>query len=322
VRSIPCVPILLGTAALLSAGPAHAAYVGSGSDPVGDPADGAAAHDIVAFGAAYRPAEGALIGVVRLAADGAGANDHVRIHLMVGRRTPDGCAGYPAVGFRSYPSGGGALTRWMRFAQLGDPEPEDGFGRQQSSDGGRTWRFEVAERSLAGLTIDCAVAWTHHDESTAAFIDSTKEITLRAQPELVAELGKLPATQRAGQRRKVRVVLRNPGHAKTGRIRLSVAKARGLSARHAKTVAPLKPGAKRTVTLTTSLTSRAKSTTRLRVTATAGDLRSRVDGQLRLAGSAGGSGGSGGGDRPSQLCNRWMPDLSGETGGSLVLLPC
>jgi hypothetical protein len=325
VPPIPRFPLLLGPAvvALLAvATPAPAAYVGAGSDPQGDAPDGNPAHDIVAFGASYRPADGALVGVVRLAADGAGADGHVRIQLMAGRRTPAGCVGYPSVGFRSYPSGGGALVRWVRFAQAGDPRPKDGFGRQQASDGGRTWRFEVTDRTLAGLQLDCALAWTHHDQSADAFVDTSREVTLRAQPELTATLGTLPASQRVGQRRTVRVTLRNPGHAKTGRIRLSVGKARGLAVRHAKTVAALKPGAKRTVTLTTTLTSRAKATTRLRVTASAGDLRTRIDGQLRRASRSSGSGSGSGSPRPPQLCNRWLPDITGNSGGSLTLVPC
>lgn len=322
MRSIPCLSVLLGSVALLAvAAPAHAAYVGTAGDPSGDATDGNPAHDIVGFGASYGPADGRLVGVLRLAGPATGASDRVRAHVMVGLRTPSGCNGYPAVGFQAYPSAAGPLARWIRFASAGDPRPEDGYGRQEVLDGGRTLRFEVSDEDVAGLRLDCAIAWTTDEGAPEVPVDTTTATTLRAQPELVAETGKAPAPQRVGQRRKVRIVLRNPGHAKTGRIRLSVAKARGLSVRHPRTVAALKPGARRTVTVTTTLTGPAKATTRLRVTATAGSLRARVDGQLRRAGSKGGSGG-GDGTRPPQLCNRWMPDLSGETGGSLVLLPC
>lgn len=323
MRPIPRLPALIGSAVamLLAAGaPAHAAYVGTGGDPTGDATDGNPAHDIVGFGASYGPADGSLVGVLRLAGRAGGANEYVRAHVMVGFRTPSGCNGFPAVGLQTYPSAEGALVRWVRFGAADDPRPKDGFGRQQVLDGGHTLRFEVSDTDVAGLKADCAVAWTVNEQTPGVLVDTASATVLRAQPELVAEAGKMPPSQRVGQRRKVRVVLRNPGHAKTGRIRLSVAKARGLSVQHPKTIASLKPGAKRTVTLTTSLTSSAKASTRLRVTASAGDLRARVDGRLRRAGTSGGSGS--GQPTPPQTCNRWMPDLSGETGGSLVLVPC
>ncbi len=328
MRAIPRFLVLLGSAVALllaAVAPAQAAYAGTGSDPAGDATDGNPAHDIVGFGASYGPADGTLVGLVRLAGSAAAASNDARVHVMAGHRTPGGCVGYPAVGFRAYLTVDSGSARWLRFAVPLDPRPEDGFARREDTDGRRTLRFEITDKRIAKLRIDCAMAWTTDDKAPDVPLDMTAPVGLRAQPELVTELGRLPASQRVGQRRTVRVVLRNPGHKSTGRIRLSVANARGLSVQHPRTVASLKPGARRTVTLTTSLTRRAKPTTRLRVTATAGDLRARVDGQLRRGSesSRGGSGSGGSGTNPPpRLCNRWMPDISGNTGGSLVLVPC
>jgi hypothetical protein len=102
-----------------------------------------------------------------------------------------------------------------------------------------------------------------------------------------------------------------------------VAGARGLRVSPStRTLAPLAAGRTRTATLRVRLSTRARASTRLRVTATAGDQRVRTEGRIRLLRPSSGGGGGGGGSTPPRTCNRWMPDISGETGGSLVLVPC
>ncbi len=327
MRSIPrsfLLPVVAGALALGAVTPAAASYAGSGTDPKGDATDGSAAHDIVGFGALHSPGSGTLTGVVQLAGTSADGGDGVLAHISAARRTPAGCPAYPAIGLASFIRTGGPSVRWGWMAgatpSSGD---DDGFGRRETLENGRLLRFEVSDDRLKGGRFDCVFAWTSHTRTPDAQIDVTAVKPMTAQAELTATLRGVPKRQKAGQRRTVRLVLRNRGHARTGKIRISVGKRRGLSVRHARTVSSLKPGAQRTIRVTTSLTSKAKSTTPLRVTVSAGSLKTRVDGELRRTGASGGSGsGSGGGSDTPQLCNRWLPDITGESGGSLTLVPC
>lgn len=324
MRSIPRSFLLLvvaGALVLGTATPAVAGYAGSGTDPAGDATDGNPAHDIVGFGASHSPGAGTLTGVIQLRGTSADGGDGVLAHISAARRTPAGCPAYPAIGLASFIRTGGPSVRWGWMAgatpSSGD---DDGYGRRETLEKGRVLRFEVSDDRLKGGRFDCVFAWTSHTRTPDAQIDVTAVKPMTAQAELAPTLRGVPKSQKVGQRRTVRLVIRNPGHARTGKIRISVGKQRGLSVRHARTVASLKPGAQRTVRLTASLTSRAKSTTPLRVTVSAGTTKTRVDAELRRAGTSGGS--AGGGSHTPQLCNRWLPDITGESGGSLTLVPC
>lgn len=314
-------PVVVGALALGTATPAAASYAGSGTDPSGDATDGNPAHDIVGFGASHSPGSGTLTGVIQLAASSRGGGDGVQAHVSAARRTPAGCPAYPAIGLASFIATGGPSVRWTWLADATPSSAdEDGFGRRETLDNGRVLRFEVSDHRLRQARFDCVLAWTTHQRSADAPIDLTSVAPLTAQPELAASLRNVPKSQKPGQRRTVRLVIRNPGHARTSKIRIRVSRQRGLSVRHARTAATLKPGAQRTIRLTASLSPRAKPTTPLRVTVSAGTAKTRVDGELRRAGTSGGSGG--GGSRTPRLCNRWLPDITGESGGSLTLVPC
>jgi hypothetical protein len=316
-------PLLLGAtalAALVFAAPGQASFAGSATDPEGDATDGHAAHDIVGFGALHSPGSGTLTGVIQLAGASADGGDSVQAGISVARRTPDGCPAYPAVGLASVIRTGGPSVRWSWMAGAApSSSDDDGYGRRETLENGRLLRFEVSDDRLKEGRFDCVLAWTNHSRTPETQIDVTSVTPMTAQAELTATLRGVPKRQKAGQRRTVRLVLHNPGHARTGKIRISVGKQRGLSVRHARTVSPLGPGARRSVRVTTSLSPRSTSpTTTLRVTASAGSLKTRAEGVLRRTGSAGGSGGS----HTPQLCNRWLPDITGNSGGSLTLVPC
>lgn len=306
-------------AALALVAPASASYAGTGQDPSGDATDGNPAHDIVGFGALHSPSAGTVTGVIQLAGPSSGAGDGVRAHVSVARRTAAGCPAYPTLGLASVIATGGRSATWTWIAEAtpssGD---DDGYGRRETLEKGRLLRFEVIDDRLRQGRFDCVLAWTTH-RSADAPIDLAMPVPMAAQPELAATLRGVPSRQRTGQRRTVRLVIRNSGHARTGKIRIRVGGQRGLSVRHARTVASLKPGAQRTVRITTRLTSRAKATTPLRVTVSSGKVSTRVDDELRRAGT---SSGSGGGSHTPRLCNRWLPDITGESGGSLTLIPC
>ena len=144
---------------------------------------------------------------------------------------------------------------------------------------------------------------------------------LRALPGLDAKLGNLPKALAPGATRAIRVTLRNPGDAPTGRIRIGVAGARGLTVKMARAVPSLRPGGTRVVNMRVTLARGAKAVTKLRVTALANDgLRAQATGDLNLrtpsrpgAGSGGGTGGSSG----PKLCYRytWLPPYG-------ALMPC
>lgn len=118
--------------------------------------------------------------------------------------------------------------------------------------------------------------------------------------------------------RKIRVTVSNPGDAPTGRVRLAVGKARGMTVRMPRRVASFRPGARRTVALQVTLNRRARTHTTLKVTATAKNkLRASIEDELYLSKASrkppsSGGGGGGGGDTGSKLCFRytWLPPYS------------
>jgi hypothetical protein len=316
-------PVAVAVAALLlgvAATPAGATHVGVGEDPAGDAASPHPAHDITGAALAYDRRRGALVGSVRLRGVATAATEGV-LTLFAGRRTATGCDGYPAQGLSTFTAS--FRASWHVFPAPGE-HVGGGVDRAEKS-GERTTvqRMEATDRRLAGGTPDCAIATLTQPGDASVVLDTTGPIALRPVPVLGAALRGVPSRLRPGRTARVRVLVTNAGDAPTGRIRLRVAGARGLRVSPStRTLAPLAAGRTRTATLRVRLSTRARASTRLRVTATAGDQRVRTEGRIRLLRPSSGGGGGGGGSTPPRTCNRWMPDISGETGGSLVLVPC
>ncbi len=288
----------------LPAASAQATYVASGSDPANDAASPHPGHDIVGVALVHDPRTGQMRAQVRLRGTPTSDVD-ADLNVFAGRRTATGCNGFPAIGFSTLDT-----ARSTRAVRLTGPEAAPmTFAARKQGGGEAVQEFETVLQTFRGITPNCVIARTAQWNDTSVVYDTAGPYTLRAAPGLQVELGKTPSTMRPGQTRTIRAVLRNPGHARTGRIRLSVGRAQGLSVQHARTVSSIAGGKRRTVSLRVTLSSRAKTSTTLKLRATApkklaADAEARL--YLRKPSSGGGSGGSG---NPTKLCYRytWYP---------------
>lgn len=307
--------VLFALAVGLAAAPsASANFVALGQDPAGDAADPDPGRDIVKVGLSYNRRTGHLRGGVKL--NGTPNGDApANLTLFAGRRTASGCNGYPAIGFGTQTDLRGA--DWVLLRSSG-ASPVAGSAVKLYDAAAE--EYEATARSLAGKRPNCVIAQLNEPGNSAVVYDVAGPFNLRALPELELRLGKLPSKMRPGRTRKVRAILRNPGDAPTGRVRLAVSRARGMKVRMSRRVAPLGAGARRKVQLRVTLSRRARTSTKLRLTATSGNgLRARDQGRLFLQkkrrakpGKGGSSNGSG-----SKLCYRytWLPPYS-------TLVPC
>jgi len=294
---------------------ASANFVALGQDPAGDAADPDPGRDIVKVGLSYDRRSGHLRGGVML--DGTPTSEAAaNLTVFAGRRTATGCNGYPAIGFGTQTDLRGA--DWVLLSSSGSA-PVTGSAVKLYEAAAE--EYEATARPLAGKRPDCVIAQLNEPGNGAVVYDVAGPYRLRGLPELEARLGKLPPKMRPGRARKVRVVLRNPGDAPTGKVRLKVTRAKGMKVRLPRRVAGLRPGATRKVRLEVTLSRRARTYTNLRLTATAKNgLRARDRGRLYLRKPSrkpsGGGGGSGGGSG-SKLCYRytWLPPYS-------TLVPC
>ncbi|MDO8188769.1 hypothetical protein Q5424_19940 [Conexibacter sp. JD483] len=300
---------------LIPAG-AQAAFVATGSDPAGDqPVPG---RDLVGAGVGYDRRSGELVAAVALRGDPVAAPGFLSV--LVARRTAGGCDGSPAAGFGSFTDEFDAL--WHRFASPTTVTAQGESGKR----GGATARqqFTVTDRRLAGLRVDCAIVMLSEPGRPELVHDTIGPLPLRALPGLALGLG-APRRVRSGRGFTVKATVTNPGDAPTGRVVLRLAKARGMSAApRTVTVRSIRPGGRATVSIRIRLSERADTATDLRVSARAGRLA--VVGErtvlVRKPRRDPPSGGGGGGTGGSRTCVRWIPDYSGESGGSLGLVPC
>ncbi|MGX6447997.1 COG1470 family protein [Patulibacter sp. S7RM1-6] len=319
-RAARLVPLLVAvTVGLLAAPAAQAAFVGEATDPAGDAAAPEGARDIVAAGVGYDRTTGRIKAAVALREVPYSAS-RAALVAYAGRRTPSGCDRGPTVGLTA--STIGFTGTWLRFdtpgvvAARGEADKQGGSTRVQE--------VEAVSRRLAGLTPDCAVVSLVHPDGPQVLFD-TLTFSLRPLPSLGVRLSGLPRTVRSGRRHTLRIRLSNPGDAPTGRIRVRLGALRGMTAKRAHVVPSLKAGAARTVRVRVTFSARARTGNDLAVTATAGELRAKAERRvsvLRPTRPGGGSGGGGGGGGTPAVCTQFFPDLSGDTGGSLGMVPC
>lgn len=121
---------------------------------------------------------------------------------------------------------------------------------------------------------------------------------------------------------KVTVTNTGDGPARGGKLRLG--RERGLrTTPQIRSLGTISAGRSKTVRVRVRLVGGARATTDLSISAIAGKLKVRDTVTLLRAGtSSGGGSGSGGSGGGSMLCNRYSPDPFGDTGGSLILVPC
>lgn len=300
---------------------ARADFVALGDEPAPDSTAPEAGRDLTAVGVAYDRRSGALTAAFKLR--GMPRDGGAFVTVVAARRTATGCDGAPAAGFSTFTDETSA--RWLRFAS---PTEVTASG-SASKRGGTTdlQQITVRDRRLAGLRLDCALVVLNEPGNPANVYDTIGPLTLKPEPSLAVALGGLPETVRADRSYRLKVTLSNPGDAPTGRLRVQLAKARGLTATpRALTVRSLRAGHRSTATITVRLSAKAETRTDLRVRVAAGRLRAEAERVVyvrtpaRPSPPSGGGGGGGGGG--ARTCVRWIPDFSGESGGSLGLVPC
>lgn len=315
LRVRPIVAAILAACALIALGPnrAEATFLGVGQDPAGDTTDPDPARDITGAGLAYERDSGQLHGALRLRA-APSTESSALIALYAGVRTGRTCNGLPSIGFGSYSDEVGAS--WL---ELGPQGPVAKGEAVKTGFLDPVQEFEITARALSGNELDCVVATLTEPGNSLNVYDSIGPIPLRPLPALEARIANVPVAMRPGQEKRLKLVVSNPGDAGTGRIELSAKPARGLDVRLPKPVPSIAPGKQRTLDLKVTLGKRASSPTPLQVTARAGRLFARAEEDLHVLHASPGNDDD---DTAPQLCNQWIPDLSGETGGSLILVPC
>lgn len=309
----PLVAVPLGLLALAAAAPAaQANFVGLGQDPAGDAADPHPGRDIVSVGTAYDRRTGHLRGGVRLRGE-PGQEAPANLTLFAGNRTPTGCNAFPAIGFGTQTNLTGA--DWVRLDRAGGAPAARGSAKKLYDVA--TEEYEATTKDLAGRRPDCVIAQLNEPGNPANVYDVAGPFALKGLPELEVRLGKAPAIFRSGKPRTIRATVRNVGDGPTGRVRLAVPGAKGLKVAMPKRLNSIRPGARRTVSLRVTLSSRSESFTTLRLRATGADgVRAEADDRLyrssRTGGSSGGGGGAGSGNGGSKLCYRyhWLPPYS------------
>lgn len=313
-------PTMLALLLCLHSAPAQAAYIADAPDPAGDATSADPSHDVLGLGLGYDRRTGQTVGAIELAGDPDGEAPAL-LTIVAATRTANGCGG-PAIGF-------GSLTdefdaSWYRFA-----DPSAIVARGEADKVGyrdAVQRFEVTDRALRGLRPDCVQVTLTEAGNAQNIYDTVGPLRLRALPSLSLRLGGLPERTRTGRDYRLKVTVANPGDAPTGRIAVRLAREKGTSARpRALTLRSIAPGRRRTATVTVRFGERASVSSDLEVIATAGRLRveetvstyvSRPDRDDDDGGGGGGDGGRIG------VCTQWFPDFTGETGGSLGLVPC
>jgi hypothetical protein len=293
---------------------AQANFVATATDPTGDATDATPGRDITGVGLSYDRRSGQLVGAIRLRGEPS-HESNAFVSLFAGRRTPSGCNGYPAAGFGSYSDELGAS--WLRLDDAAGNGPRGEADKRGYL--AEIQEFEVSDRQLADRRLDCVIATLTEPGNPANAYDTVGPIALVGQPTLSLRIAGVARAFGVGRPRTVKLTLTNDGDAPTGRVRLRFGHARGLTVKtKTRTLRSISPRRRKTVTATVTLGDRARTATDLKVTATAGRLIAREESTLyvRKPSKPGGGGGS------TRTCVRYQADLSGETGGSLILVPC
>lgn len=303
-------------ACLLPAG-ARAGFTAVVEDPAGDAATPEPGHDLLSAGVGYDRRSGQIVGAVKLR--GAPGDGRAFLHLQVGRMAAGSCEGPPVLALGSYTDEYGAS--WLRFAGPGQVTARGDADKRGG--GGTVQTLEATARPLRGARPDCALALLSEPSNPANVYDSVGPFRLAPQPALAAKAGGLPEDVRSGRTYRLKVTVSNPGDAKTRPITVRLRRAKGVAGSgKAVRLKALRPGRRATATFAIRPGRGARFATELLATASAGRLKAEATRKIYVSSPKAPSrrGGSGGGG--SRLCTRWIPDFTGESGGSLGLVPC
>lgn len=303
----------------LAAPGAQASFLAEAEDPAGDATSPDPGLDIIAVGLGYDRTAGRLAGGVALRGEPGEAP--ATIALVAATRSATGCDQGPAIGFGSMLDSSSAA--WARVRTASEVTARGAAEKRGYRD--EVQQFSVTDRQLAGLRPNCVHATLVHPDDPSIVYDTAGPIELVPQPSLSLRLGGLPKTVRSGRTYRLKVKVSNPGDAPTGRVRLTLARARGLTAKPKRvTLRSIGAGHGRTATIAVRLSARAETGTDLEVRAVAGklDLKAETLVYVRKPTRPSGGGGAGGGGGTPSVCTQWFPDFSGESGGFLGLVPC
>jgi hypothetical protein len=303
--------------ALAAVSVAQANFVAVATDPAGDAGDPSPGRDITAVGLAHDRRTGDVVAAIQLRGEPTHETSAF-VSIYAGTRTASGCDGYPAAGFGSFSDEFGAS--WLRLDDAAGNGPRGEADKRGYL--AAVQRFEIRDPQLADQRLDCVVATVTEPGNPANVYDGIAPIDLVGQPALSLRLRRVPRTFDAGRPRRIKLVLANEGDAPTGRVRLKFNRARGLTVKtKARTLRSIAPQQRTTVTATVTLSRRARTSTDLKVTAAAGQLIARQETAISVRKPTKPTK-PGGGEGSSGVCVRYLADPSGQTGGSLILVPC
>jgi hypothetical protein len=284
---------LLVCAAL--AAPAQATVrQGAGSDPAGD---STTTLDIVEAAASADDATGKVAVAMRFAAAPSPAAYYAAI---VGTRAADECAapyvifaGNPAGDILNYATNGGTTKR-------GQIAIDGNVVTLAATDAELTAPYDCL---YAAVKTDSAVSAPLVDETSpialapvappqatpappaptpAPTVTNTPPVPVPKAAKLTLAFGGAPSTIKRNKRMTLTLKIANDGSKTSPAVKVSFAKARGLSGLRSKRLPALKPAQKRTLKLKVRLTKAARKTTTLKVTVRAGKLKETSSVVLRI----------------------------------------
>lgn len=244
--------------------------------------------------------------------------------LYAGRKTATGCDGAPTLGFVSFTDEFGAS--WLRLDDAGGSGPRG--DADKSGGGDSVQRFNVTDPGLKQARPECVMASVNELGNAANVYDTIGPFTLDGLPDLALRVKGVPRERlKLGQTRRIKITVTNTGDGTARGVKLTLAARRGVkSSPRVKQIGTLFAGRRKTITVKVRLAGGARSITYVPVTASVGKLKREAELKLLRAFKKspprrGGSGGSPSPDSP-KLCTRFIPDFSGQSGGSLGLVPC
>lgn len=297
---------------------ADAGFIAETRDAARDSTSSAPARDLLAAGVGYDRRSGYMVAAVALR--GAPSEEsRAFISIYAGTRSPTGCDRLPAAGFGGFTDS--FLGTWFR---QDSPSMRRHGEADRSGYRSNVQTFEIRDRRMAGKKWECMGALLTHPTDTTIIYDQVPLKFFKGLPALALKMPKVKRALRPNRVRKLRVVIRNPGDGPLRNVKLRVEPTRGLrAAPRVKKIKLIRPRTRRVVWVNVKLSRRAGSKANFRVFVRSGKLKTRGRSVLRLKlpkkppRSGGGNSGSG-----SRTCVQWIPDFTGESGGSLGLVPC
>ena len=320
VRFLAFIPLALAAFVLAASAPstADAAFTAESKDPRGDSTSSHPGRDLVAAGIGFDRKSGLMVGYVRFRGAPTDGGEGF-VTLYAGMRTRNGCNGYPAGGFGAFTDSFDGY--WVR--QNGPDKAKYGEA-QKTGYKAVVQQFEVRTKKLAGQRWNCLSAVLVDPEEPSTVFDTLTPATFRGLPELSVRTPRVRRAIPVNRWRKLRIRVSNPGDAALRNVRVRIGPARGVNVRPRSRFIKVIPARKhRVIVVRVRPRARAYSSVDHSVRVRAGKLRGETELTYRVRHPRKkSSGGGGGSDSGGGVCIQYFPDLSGESGGSLGLVPC